>query len=336
MSTRPSKLRAASRRRANTIRLGFTLFEVLGVVLVTALLLGAAISFFLNLTREATRATENTREVRRAAALVDRIAADLEHTLLVKKPAEADALSQPWLFVAETRYPQPGEQRGADQLKFIRRDFPRASDGPASDVAMVAYTLTRSEDGPNFELRRWSTSELPDSLDREFPPSDDPASLLVADDVSYFALRFLDESGEWTDRWDSTQLIDSSELPIAVEIEVALAPAGAAEAVPEFDEEPIHYTRYVELPLRPIDLEALLHPEDEANVAENEDEEGSADGKTLADCVDMSKMPAGGMAGLSESDLASLHAAVKNTPAAAFAPYAAALAGNPAVNPDCL
>ncbi len=319
-------------------RSGFTLFEVLGVVLVTALLLGAAISFFLNLTRQAARATESTREVRRAAALVDRIAADLEHTLLVKKPAEADALSRPWLFVAESRYPQPGEQRGADQLKFIRRDFPRASDGPASDVAMVAYTLHRSEDGPNFELHRWSTSELPDSLDREFPRSDDPASLLVADDLSYFALRFLDETGEWTDRWDSTQLVDSSELPIAVEIEVALAASeeSPSDADPELDAEPIHYARAVELPLRPIDLEALLHPEDEANVAQNEDEEGAADGKTLADCVDVSKIPSGGLAGLSESDLASLTAAIQNTPAAAFAPYAAALAGNPAVNPDCL
>ena len=41
-------------------RPGFTLFEVLGVVLVTALLLGAAISFFLNLTRQA-RARPRTR-----------------------------------------------------------------------------------------------------------------------------------------------------------------------------------------------------------------------------------------------------------------------------------
>ena len=329
--------RREASRRANAARSGFTLFEVLGVVLVTSLLLGAAISFFLNLTRQAARATESTREVRRAAALVDRIAADLEHTLLVKKPADADPLSRPWLFVAESRYSQPGAQRGADQLKFIRRDLPRSSDGPASDVAMVAYTLRRSEDGPNFELRRWSTSELPDSLDREFPRSDDPASLLVADDLSYFALRFLDEAGEWKDRWDSTQLVDSSELPIAVEIEVALAaPEGSAsDADSELDAEPIHYARAVELPLRPIDLEALLNPEEkEANVAQNEDEEGGAKGQTLAECVDISKIR--GVASLPESEVAALAAAVQNTPAAAFAPYAAALAGNPAVNPDCL
>src|SRR5262245_38097256 len=172
-------------------RSGFTLFEVLGVVLVTALLLGAAISFFLNLTRQAARASESTREVRRAAALMDRIAADLEHTLLLKKPEDSDPLSRPWLFIAESRYSQTGAERGADQLKFIRRDLPRGSDGPASDLAMVAYTLERSDDGARFELRRWSTSELPETLDREFPSRDDPASLLVADDLVFFALRFL-------------------------------------------------------------------------------------------------------------------------------------------------
>ena len=341
MQTIRRKLRAASRRRAKTIRLGFTLFEVLGVVLVTALLLGAAISFFLNLTRQAVRATETTHEVRRAAALIDRIAADLEHTLLVKKPADADPLSRPWLFVAESRYAQTGEHRGSDQIKFIRRELPRSSDGPGSDIAMVAYTLHRSEDGPNFELRRWSTSELPDSLDRDFPRDDDPASLLIADDLSYFALRFLDGDRQWKDRWDSTQLVESSELPIAVEIEVALAaPQGSApDADSELDAEPMHYAREIELPLRPIDLEALLKPEDEKNVAQNEGEAGAAKGKTVGDCINISKIPKGGVSGLSESDIATLAAAVENTPAAAFAPYAAALAGlaaSGAVNPDCL
>lgn len=326
--------RVAASGRANAARSGFTLFEVLGVVLVTALLLGAAISFFLNLTRQAVRATENTREVRRAAALIDRIAADLEHTLLVKKRADEDSSTQPWLFLAESRYPQPGGERGSDQLKFIRREIPRSSEGPASDLAMVAYTLRRSEESENFELRRWSTSELPESLDAEFPRDDDPASLVLADDLSYFALRFLDANGEWKDRWDSTQLVESSQLPVAVEIEVALArPEGSEEA--ESEVEPIHYAREVELPMRPIDLEALLNPEEKQNVAANENGEQGAEGKTLADCIDRAKLSAQ-IPGLSESDLAALNAALENTPAAAFAPYAAALAGSGAVKEGCL
>ncbi len=328
MNAHPDRGRAAHRR------FGFTLFEMLGVVLVTALLLGAAISFYLNLTRQAARASESTREVRRATALLDRIASDLEHTMLVKKPPEEDALASPWLFLAESRFSQPSGERGADQLKFIRREIPRSSDGPASDLAMVAYTLDQAEDGANFELRRWSMSELPESLDREFPRTDDPAAFLLADDLSYFALRFLDDGGNWVDRWDSTQLVESSELPLAVEIEVALAPPAAPGAEPELDVEPMHYARRVELPLRPLDLEALLNPDEEKEVAQEEgDEEDEDGGRTLADCVDVGKLR--GVSGLSESDIATLAAAIQNSPAAAFAPYAAALAGHPAVNPDC-
>jgi type II secretory pathway component PulJ len=325
-------------RRAKTSESGFTLFEVLGVMLVTALLLGATINFYIDLTRQATRASANTREVRRAASLVDRIAGDLEHTLLVKKPKEADALAHPWLFVAESRFSQSGAHPGSDQLKFIRREIPRASDGPASDVAMVAYTLERGEDGQNFALRRWSTSELPDSLDREFPRSDDPASLVVADDLSYFALRFLDGSGEWVSKWDSTELVESSELPVAVEIEVALAPPPAAPGAQTADEtEPLHYAREVELPLRPIDLEALLNPKGKEDVAQN-DRDAGKDGheRTLAECVDVSKL-ASSAPGISESDLATLSAALQKNAGMPFTKsMAAQYGGLAAVNKECL
>jgi hypothetical protein len=319
---------------------GFTMFEVLGVLLVTSILLAAAISFYRNLTHQAARAADSTREVRRAGALIDKIAADLEHTLLVKKPEDADPLSRPWLFLAQSRYSQPGEQRGADQLKFIRRESPRASDGPASDVAMVAYVLERSEDGENFALYRWSTSELPESLERELPRSDDPDSLLLADDLRYFALRFLDEAGEWKDHWDSTELVDTSELPLAVEIEVALAPPQGAVADPELEQaEPLHYAREVALPLRPLDLEALFDKDKKEGVAKNGEEGEGAGGKTLAECLVMEKLPMQGAEGLSASDVATLSAALQNNPTASFKQYAgafAALAASGAINPDCL
>jgi type II secretory pathway component PulJ len=319
---------------------GFTLFEVLGVLLVTALLLGATINFYINLSRQATRASTNTREVRRAAALVDRIAGDLEHTLLVKKPKGTDVLAQPWLFVAESRFSQSGPHPGSDQLKFIRRQIPRASDGPASDVAMVAYTLERGEDGQNFALRRWSRSELPDSLEPEFPRSDDPASLLVADDLRYFAVRFLDASGQWRPNWDSTQLVESSELPIAVEIEVALAPPPVAPGAEPTDEtEPLSYAREVELPLRPIDLEALLtsKKKKEKLAQNNRNADKNAPGvvRTLGECVDASKLSLS-EPGVSASDLATLSAAIQINATAPFTQsMAAQYCGLAAANPDC-
>jgi prepilin-type N-terminal cleavage/methylation domain-containing protein len=316
---------------------GFTMIEVLAVLLVTSLLLGATITFYIDLSRQATRATENTREVRRAAALVDRIAEDLQHTMLVKKPAEADVLGQPWLFVAESRHSQSGTQPGSDHLKFIRTEIPRASDGPASVVERVAYTLDRSEEADHYVLRRWSAPELGDGLDRDFPSSDDPASLVVADDVSYFALRFMGGDGEWLPRWDSTLIAESSQLPLAVEIEVALAPpAGLTDADPDAPAlEPLHYARQVDLPLRPIDLEELLNPkEKEEEVAKKDDEKDGQ--RTIGECVDVSKIGVSAP-GVSESDLAALAAAIQNNAGMPFTKSMAEQYGSlAAINPDCL
>jgi type II secretion system protein J len=326
----------SGRRRATRAAAGFTLIEVLAVVLVTAVLLGATINFYVDLSRQAARASENMREVRRASALLDRIAADLEHTMLVTKPAEADAISSPWLFLAQSRYSLTGAQAGSDQVKFIRREIPRASDGPASDLAMVAYTLERSEENESFVLRRWSTPELPESLDLEFPRSDDPASFVLADDLRHFAMRFLDMSGQWHDRWDSTQVAESGDLPLAVELEVALvAPESDIDRVDET--EPLAYRRMVELPLRPIDLEKLLEPEDEETdtaetAADDEDTDTAAGGKrTLGKCIDPGKLGPP----LSESDIAQIIAIIKNSPDADITPYLELLRGHPALDPDC-
>ncbi len=305
---------------------GFTLIEVMGVILVLTILLTVAVNFYINLSRQAEHASENTREIRRASTLLDRVAHDLEQSLLVTTPEGQDPLANPWIFLAEPRL----GGAGSDHLKFVKRDLPRSSDGPASDIAVVAYTLERNEDGHAYALHRWSRPDLPESLDREFPPDGDPDSLLVADDVAYFSTRFLDDKGQWLDRWDSSQLVESSQLPVAVEIEVALAsPQVGNEPDPGFEEEPVHYFRQVQLPVRPIDLEVLLHPEEQQGAEGQADGEGAAanlEGKTIADCVDLSQLPA---------DLRSTYLAkAAQTP---YAPYAEAIgAAYPsAVLPGC-
>ena len=308
---------------------GFTLIEVLGVVLVMAMLLGATVSFYINLSRQATRASEHTRTIRRAGALLDRIAGDLEHTMLVSKPKEADPLSHPWVFMAEPRLGQDG----SDQIKFIRRELPRSTEGNVSDLAIVAYTLRRSPETEHLELRRWETTELPESLNTEYPSSDDPASLLVADDLTHFSLHFLDETGTWQDRWDSSQLVASGQLPLAVEIEIGLADPNQPEQKLALTDQPVLYARQVELPMRPIDLETLLKPEDEegAEGEEGEDEEQ----KTVGQCIDASKLPIAGLPGLSASQVAEIAAAIRSNPNASFAPYAAMLGGMDVVKEEC-
>lgn len=317
---------------AHPARGGFTLFEVLGVILITTILLGAVVNFYIDLSSQATRASETTREVRRAAALLDRIAADLEHTLLVKTRAEQDPLSNPWVFVGVSRH----QQGGSDRIKFVRRQQPRGADGPASDLEIVAYLLDRNEDGGAYELRRWSRPDLPESLDLEFPVPGDPDALLLTDDIEFFALRFLDDTGAWKEEWDSSQLVESSELPLAVEIEVALLDP-LADDDDRFDALPRHYVRHVQLPLRPFDLDELLDPDAEGGALDGSGEDGDEFGDlTLADCIDFAKLSASDAqaAGLSATDLNTIAALAQN-PNAPFAPYAGILGGHPAVNPRC-
>ena len=45
---------------------GFTLIEVLAVLFLTALVLGVALDFFVDLSNESAHASESTRELRRA------------------------------------------------------------------------------------------------------------------------------------------------------------------------------------------------------------------------------------------------------------------------------
>jgi type II secretory pathway component PulJ len=328
---------------------GFTLIEVLAVLFLTALLLGTAINFYIDLSNGSQRATDTTREVRRATTLIDRIALDIERAVLVKKPEDMDPLANPWIFLAEPRLGSSltGTASGSDRIKFMMRsDPPRSNEQPMSDLTTVTYTLERSENGVGYELRRWSTPRLPDRLDREFPPPDDPASLLLADGIAHFALRFLNDSGEWVDRWDSSQLVDTSELPVQVEIEIALLPENVRadpSAAQAAEAEPLLYARRVLLPMRPLDMVALLDP------SQLDGEEGNQNCKlTLADCIDWSKVgggtpgagamnpPAGGQVPqVTAADLQALGDLVANAPNICWDQYRALYRNHPAVREQC-
>lgn len=314
---------------------GFTLFEVLGVILVMTILLSVATNFYINLSAQAARASENTREVRRAAAILDRIAGDLEHAVMVRKPTETDPLFHPWIFVADSEYVLDG----SDRMKFVVRETPRSSDGPAPYLALVAYTMHRSQEKEGFELRRWSSPGLPLELDREFPTADDPASLRLTDGIAHFAARFRDPhgSGEWNSTWDSSQLLDSSQLPLAVELELALVD-GEKNDDDFGDGEPRRHVRRVQIPVRPLDLEILLDPgtASEAGAGGTDDED--LEGLTLADCVDFSRIQAGdaAAAGFSETDLKTLATLAQQQADAPWAPYAPVFGDHPAVDAECL
>jgi hypothetical protein len=214
-------------------------------------------------------------------AILDRVARDLESSVLVKKPAELDPLAHPWLFLADG-----SGDLGADRMQFVTRGrVLRVSALRESDLERVAYWLDAREDG-SFDLVRWSHPQLPESLVREFPRDDDPGAAVLAEGVAAFGVRFLGEAGEWVTAWDSSQIVESSELPLAAEISIELLPEAedgtpleVDPSLPE-DAEPRIATRRVLLPLRPRDVEKELDPDADQNADDQgEDEEDGEDGE---------------------------------------------------------
>jgi len=291
---------------------GFTLLEVMGVILITAMVIGFATDYYIDLSRATSRASENTRSLRHATALLDRVARDFEGAILVTKPPEVDPLAHPWLFLAESQI----SSSGSDHIKFVTRNFqPRRSDKHESDLTVVAYSVQSSEDGDHLELYRWSATQLPESLDRSFPDAEDEASVLLAEGLLEFSVTFFGEDAAQSDSWDSTTLLQSSTLPSSVEITVAIASPDTID-LDDPDEAP-RYRKTVILPMRPLDITSMLEPETAEVGAEDGDEEGdgsedpdgkSADELTMADCFNFSAIdPANAESFTAFSEFAEAH-----------------------------
>ena len=252
----------------------FTLIEMMAVMVLVLAVTGVALNGYVDLAAQSLAAADLTRDVRRATAVLDRVARDLEAARLVVKPAEMDPLEHPWVFLAEAR----GGSDGADRLKFVTRgQQPVGGRSAASDLAQVAWLTRTSEDGTR-ELLRWSYPRLPDGLDRRFPRSDDPGVFLVAEGLEGFGVRFLDGEGQWNSRWDSSALVQSSELPEVAEISVSIAseePNGTPSGP---------FTRRVVLPMRPLDLAERLGGQ--AGGASDEEEERQGNCLRVRDCID--------------------------------------------------
>jgi len=157
---------------------------------------------------------------------------------------------------------------------------PRAGALRESDMAVVTYGLRESESGTR-DLMRWSAPRLPDQLEREVPVEPEDGAQVLLEDVADFGLRFLGESGEWTDAWDSSSLTESNLLPVVAEIHLALAE-------PDSEIAPNRLEKQVVLALRPLDLQVLLTPEGagegDGNADEDEEETANAECITVDEC----------------------------------------------------
>lgn len=233
---------------------GFTLIEMLAATLLTSIVIGVAVSLYINLSNATTVATARTRETRNATAILDRVARDLEGAFLLDKPDEVDPLEHPWFFVAESRE----SSAGSDHMKFVTRNHRSAStEGHTSEVGIVSYALSSeyTDRADGFALVRAHSSRLPERLDLSIPALENEGAVLVADGIDSFDVLFLNGNGLWAEEWDSTQLEESSSLPVAAEIRVALTPSSPS-LNPDF--EPEIFARRVVLPLRPLSIDLIV------------------------------------------------------------------------------
>lgn len=232
---------------------GFTLIEVMAVVAMIGFVLFVALNFYTDLSDASTRASNRTQGVRRASAILDRVARDIEGAMLIVKPPEMDPLAFPWIFLGETRLGGDASER----LKFITRNHdPTRTDAAETNLATVAYVVESRPDD-SIALYRWTSPHLPESLDKSFPREGDDGSFLLAEGLQSFGFSFLGEDGELRSEWDSSTALESSSLPVAVDIQLSMMDDRTSD-----EEELPVYRRRVSIPIRPLDLVALADPDD--------------------------------------------------------------------------
>lgn len=258
-------------------RAGFTLLEMLAVMLLVGIVMTLVVNFQRNLSRESSAAAEGLRQDRRTIAALDRIAEELEASLLVVRPGEVDPLDFPWVFYAENRGGGRGD--GADRMRFVTWDHhPRAGALRESDLQVVAYGLRQDASG-DVELMRWSEPHLPDKLEREVPVDPDKGAQVLVDGVSEFGVQFLTQTGDWQDNWDSSQVVESNLLPVAAKIHLALT-------APDAETPSIPLEREVVLELRPLDLQKLLTPKAGTGpIGDQTTGEGTNDEQSKGPCI---------------------------------------------------
>jgi len=255
---------------------GFTLIEMMAVIALIGFVFFVALNFYTDLSNASNRASNHTRGIRRASAVLDRVARDIEGAILLVKPAEMDPFEFPWIFLGETRLGGDASER----LKFITSNHnPARTEVVDSNLATVTYVVESTPDD-SVALYRWASPHLPDSLDKTFPREGDDGVYLLAEDLYSFGFTFLDENGEVHREWDSSTVITSGSLPMAVEIQLSLMSDRTSD-----DEEPPIYRRRVMIPIRPLDLAALADPNDpifgsgkeEDDDDDDDDEDGDDD-----------------------------------------------------------
>jgi type II secretion system protein J len=246
---------------------GFTLLEILVAISLTAALMLASYQIFSQITASLERARPDRHRDPTALIFLDRIERELVGTTLIEKPEDEDRLGFPWLFIGEDRVLASSD---ADGIRFVTRSPARAPGGGGGGLRMVSYAVGDAEEFGRLDLFRVEEA-LPAGMEKQIRTADGEA---VLEDVARFSLRFRnEETGEWRDLWDSTDISVLDQLPRTIEVALQLNEIGAdGEIVPGQE-----HQRLIDLPVRPIPA-----------VAPDDDDLGGCEtGLSVDECLDL-------------------------------------------------
>lgn len=311
---------ALPQRHPKRRRAGFTLIEVLGAVLLSAIVITIVLSFQINLGSAMQNSRERLREQRQAVALLDRVARDLLGSYFIAPSrVQTAAHKSPWIFLAVQDFlEEQTDPKSSNAIKFITRNYvPASFEGHSSDLAVVAYYIEPQEDRPGYKLMRWRTTHMPEDYDPSFPDPEDPRADVIGEDIAWFRILAINHTGGEEPSWDSRQMQGLESLPIGVKLELSVLTAAEVEAanngedfeIGEYEEEELDvdveddfedtelgdsrrptFSKTVMLPLRPLDwsfLEEVARSTSMADLlAADRDGDGIPDSEQVGDDAD--------------------------------------------------
>jgi type II secretory pathway component PulJ len=293
---------------AHTRRMGFSMIEVMGAVLLTSIVISIAVAFQINLGSATQNARERLRSQRQAVALLDRMSRDIAGTYFIAPRITNGAPeSTPWIFLTIQDFLDEGlTSDSSNAIKFVTRNYvPQDIDGHSSDLAVVAYYVEPQEGRPGYQLMRYRSTHMPITYDPSFPQADAPNTDVVGEDIASFKIRVINQTGGVDPKWSSIRKSGQLALPLGVKLEISMLTTDeiiAAELDEDFeipierDEEDGEdgeedgdrktFAKTVMLPLRPLDwsfleeidnVEEASNNDDEAPDQDDEDEEDDDD-----------------------------------------------------------
>ena len=278
---------------ARTRRMGFSMIEVMGAVLLTSIVISIAVAFQINLGSATQNARERLRSQRQAVALLDRMSRDIAGTYFIAPRITNGAPeSTPWIFLTIQDFLDEGlTSDSSNAIKFVTRNYvPQDIDGHSSDLAVVAYYVEPQEDRPGYQLMRYRSTHMPITYDPSFPQADAPNTDVVGEDIASFKIRVISQTGGLDPKWSSIRKSGHLALPLGVKLEISMLTTDeiiAAELDEDFeipierDEEDGEdgedgdrktFAKTVMLPLRPLDW-SFLEEIDNVEEASNNDDE---------------------------------------------------------------